>query len=173
MNLGLIIWFIMGGLILHFFMANFLNMVLMVHKDEAIDSPEKIKEHGLTPILVPGGTYYKEFLDGSPIDLYREIGKRAVMAKDWDDWVDLIRRKILGENTHVLISSDLCCGLPYNAFTPFPVEGLQPWYVWIINKKWALKEELTKHILLFQQVIFLAKATVGTSLYVSLRPSVS
>ena len=81
MNFGLLIWIIIAGFMLHFFMANFLTMMLMKVKDAPIDTVEKINEHSLIPILVPSGTYYKDFLDGSPISLYREIGKRVIIAE--------------------------------------------------------------------------------------------
>ena len=32
------------------------------------------------------------------------------------------------------------------------VGGLDPWYTWFINKKFFLKKELRKHIMIFQQV---------------------
>ena len=133
-------------------MANFLTMMLMKVKDAPIDTVEKINEHSLIPILVPSGTYYKDFLDGSPIPLYREIGKRAIIAENWTDWTGRIREGVLDSNTHVVLASNLCCGLAYADFTPFPLEGHAPWYIWIINRKWKLREQLTRHILIFQQV---------------------
>ena len=137
---------------MHFFMANFLNMMLMRVKDAPIDTVEKINENSLIPILVPSGTYFKDFLDGSPISLYRDIGKRAIIAEDWTDFEGLIREGVLDLNTHVVLASNLCCGLAYADFTPFPLEGNPPWYIWIINRKWKLREQLTRHILIFQQV---------------------
>ena len=120
--------------------------------EEAVDTPEEIHEHGLIPILVPGGTYFREFFDGSPVPLYREIGKDAIMAKNWSDWVYLVKELVLKRNTHVVVSSDLCCGLIYNDFVTNRIDALSPWFVWIINKKWQLKEQLAKHIMKFQQV---------------------
>ena len=152
MNFLLIIWYVMGGFILLFFTANFLNMILMMRKDDPTDTVEKISERGLIPILVPSGSYYKEFLDGSTISLYRELGKQAVMAEDWNDFERLIRSGVLDSNTHVVLSSNLCCGLPFKSFYAFPLDGHPPWYIWIINRRWPMREQLTKHILIFQQV---------------------
>ena len=120
--------------------------------EEAIDTPEEIHEAGLIPILLPSGTYFREFFDGSPIPMYREIGKDAIMAKDWADWVNLVKELVVEKNTHVVVSSDLCCGLRYDDFVNNPIDAIPPWFVWIINKKWKLKEHLTKHIIQFQQV---------------------
>ena len=120
--------------------------------EEALGTPEEIHEAGLIPILLPGGGYHREFFDGSPVPMFREIGKDAIQAKDWDDWVNLVKELVVAKNTHVVVSSDLCCGLIYGDFVTNRIHALPPWFVWIINKKWQLKEQLTKHIMKFQQV---------------------
>ena len=168
MNIGLIIWFIMGGLILHFFMANFLNMMLMKYNENPIDTVEKINELGLIPILVPSGSYYKEFLDGSKIPVYQELGKRAVIPEDWDDCSDLIQRGIVDSHTHVLLASFLPCCFPYKDFDAFPLDGHPPWYVWIINRRWQQKEQLTMHIMIFQQVHFCQAQPISSSRWLRL-----
>ena len=124
----------------------------MIRKDKPIDTIEKLNELELIPILVPSGIYFKEFLDGSTLPLYRELGKRAVMAEDWDDFRNLIQSGILDSNTHVGLASNLPCCFAYADFLNFPLEGHPPWYVWIINRKWQMREDLTKHILIHQQV---------------------
>ena len=121
--------------------------------EEAVDTPEEIHEHGLIPILVPGGSYFRDFFDKSPIPLYQEIGKDAIQAKDWTDWCNLVKELVLKRNTHVVVSSDLACGFLYADFIASRIDAIPPWYVWIINKKWQLKEELAKHIMKFQQVL--------------------
>ena len=124
----------------------------MPQYEEAVDTPEEIHERGLIPILLPFSTYQRDFFDKSPIPMYREIGKNAIMAKNWTDWVNLIKELILKRNTHVVVSSDLCCGLMYDDFVSHRIDAIPPWGVWIINKKWELKEQLSKHIMKFQQV---------------------
>ena len=121
--------------------------------EEAVDTPEEIHEHGLSPILLPFTEYHREFFDGSPIPLYKEIGKDAIQSKNWTDWVNLVKELVLKRNTHVVVSSDLCCGLNYDDFVSNRIDAISPWFVWIINKKWQLKEELAKHIMKFQQVL--------------------
>ena len=107
----------------------------------------------MIPILVPGGSYFRDFFDKSPIPLYQEIGKDAIQAKDWADWCDLVNELVLKRNTHVLVSSDLYCEVIYDEFVASRIDAIPPCFVWIINKKWQLKDQLTKHILKFQQVL--------------------
>ena len=127
-------------------------MLLIPSYTDKINTIEKINEKGLIPILVPGGITYQKHLDESPSPLYREFGKRAVLSNNWTTFGNLIQEGVLEANTHVLVSSDLPCCFNYTDFWGFVMDSVDPWYVWIINKKWDMKEQLTRLILLLQQV---------------------
>ena len=153
-NLVLLTWVLTGGLLLQGFLANFRAMLLLPAMSKPFDTAEEILDNGMIPIILPGGTFWQDLLDNSPNPIYQKLGERSVMPKDWDELRLMAEEKIVGANTHAWITSDLIGGMYYKDYHPSKevVEGADPWYVWIVNKKWPLKDQLAKHILLFQQV---------------------
>jgi hypothetical protein len=63
-------------------------------------------------------------------------------------------KKILEDNSHALVSQYLTGEMSYWDYhkSEESLEGYTPWFVWLINKKWPLKEQLAKHLLRVQQV---------------------
>ena len=137
------------------FLANLRAMLLLPAMSKPLDTAEELLDAGIIPIITPGGTFWQDLLDESPNPIYQQLGERAVMAKDWDELRLLAKEKIVGANTHAWITQDLVGGMDYKDFYPSKevLEGSTPWYLWIVNKKWPLKDQLAKHIHLFQQVL--------------------
>ena len=139
------------------FLANFLTMLLLPIKEKPVDSIEDVVDRKLTPIIYPGATYITDMMDKYEDEEKWKMGKRTINPVDEAELRELIWDKVLyGEDKYVWITQYLIYGsdMMYRDFhvSKEPVGGLQPWYIWFLNKKFVLKEELQKHIMLFQQV---------------------
>ena len=98
----------------------------------------------ITPILWPGAEIWIQFFAASPDPNYQEISQRLVIAKDWDEYDDMVR-KVTSTGMFADIGT-----LPY----VWP-EEYEDWYrstetirgdyqyeVHLTNKKWPLKKVL-------------------------------
>ena len=139
------------------FLANFLTMLLLPIEEKTVDSIDDVVERKLTPIIYPGATYITDMMDKYEDEEQWKMGKRIINPVDLADLRALIWDKILyGEDKYVWITQYLIPGseMQYRDFhiSKEQVGGLDPWYIWYLNKKFFLKEKLQKHIMLFQQV---------------------
>ena len=75
--------------------------------EEPIDSAKQLIENNITLFDVPGGEYWVQFLANSPIPEYQTLSKLMIIAKDWDEYGLLVEDGIIGNGTHVQMSSFL------------------------------------------------------------------
>ena len=98
----------------------------------------------ITPILWPGGEKYIALFAASPDPDYQEISRRFVIAKDWDEFEDMV-----GKVTSTGMFADMGT-IPWA-----PLEEFNDWYRsskaipgdqlyggHIANKNWPLKKVL-------------------------------
>ena len=122
--------------------------------ERPLDSAKDILEQGLISITKSGG-WYENLLQKSANPATQKLGEKVLLTEEFQP-TDLIFEKVLSKKTHVWIINYIPRAeyLPYEAFhiSRDTVDGTDPWFNWIANKKWSLKENLEKHILRFQQV---------------------
>ena len=154
-NFVLISWAVLGSVIAYAFLANFLTMLIKPVLEKPIDSVQTIVDRGMVPITLDGGQYYIEFLKSSANPIYRQLAEIAINPKDKEERLGLMKERILNDATGVYIGT----AIDQDEFEPSEfykskdiLEGMNPYTVWMVNKKWPLSEKLAKHILLYQQV---------------------
>ena len=150
----ILVWSTFGGVILYAFHSNFLSMLISPIIEKPLDTAEDILERGLIPIMKGGGVY-KNLLQKSSNKATKKLGENVLFTEEFQP-TGLIFEKVLSEKTHAWITSYITCSdtLPYENFhiSRDTIDGTNPWFVWIMNKKWSHKESLERHILYFQQV---------------------
>ena len=154
-NFVLISWAVLGSVISYAFLANFLTMLIKPVLEKPIDSVQTIVDRGMVPITYDSGQYYIEVLKSSANPLYRQLAEIAINPKDKEERLNLMKDQILNDGTSVYIGA----GVDRDELEPSDfykskdvLEGMNPYTVWIVNKKWPLSEKLAGHILLYQQV---------------------
>ena len=161
MNFVLITWALFGGLFIYAFLANFRTMLLMPQYGKPLDSAQEILDRGMIPIVMEGADFWKHHLLESSNPVYQKLGEIVVVPKDYDTVIKMAREDIQGGNTHVFLSS-ITYVVEWVSFdgnisgeyheSKEVLEGTNPLYGDILNKKWALGEEYSYHLLLFHQV---------------------
>ena len=154
-NAVLIFWAVLGSVIGYAFLANFLTMLIKPVLEEPIDSVQTIVDRGMVPITYYNGQFWKEFLKSSANPMYRQLANITIVPKDKNEWLNLIKERILKDGTSVYMISKI----PTDELDPADfykskdvLEGDYPYGGWIVNKKWPLSEKLSQHILRWQQV---------------------
>ena len=74
-------WCVFGGLLLHFFEANFLAILLKTNYEKPVDTAEDVLDRGLEVIYPPGGESIVEMWKNSPDEITRKLAERTVVAK--------------------------------------------------------------------------------------------
>ena len=83
-----------GGFILHFLHSNYLTVLLKPSYEEPVETAADLIKRDITPFIMPGGEMYKQFFAASSDPIYQEISRRLVIAKDWDEYEDMVRQVI-------------------------------------------------------------------------------
>ena len=145
-NLVFTIWAVFGGFILHFLLSNYLTVLLMPSYEEAVETTEDLIKRNITPVFVPMGKIIVQIFAGSPDPNYQEISRRLVIAKDWDDYDDMLRKV-----TSTGMFADIG-GAPwyFNSTEEYKywyrssetIAGNNPYPGHLANKKWPLKKVL-------------------------------
>ena len=154
-NFVLISWSVHGSVIGYAFLANLLTMLIKSVLEKPIDSVQDIVDRGMVPITLDGGQYYIDFLRSSAKPLHKQLAEIAISPKDFEEWLNLMKERVLEDGTSVYMGSEIFSDKldPADFYSSKDVvEGMNPWMVWIVNKKWPLSEKLAQHILIYQQV---------------------
>ena len=77
----LLLWCLCGGLLLHFFEANFLTILLKPNYEKAVDTAQEVLDRGLEVIYPPGGESMVEMWKNSADEITRKLAERTVVAK--------------------------------------------------------------------------------------------
>ena len=140
------IWAVFGGFILHFLLCNWLTVLLTPSYEEPVETAKDLINRNITPLIGPGGEIYKQVFAASPDQNYREISRRFFIAKDWNEYDDMVH-KVTSTGMYAVMST-----LPPTWVVP--EEEYKDWYrstetiagdwieysVHLSNKKWPLKK---------------------------------
>ena len=146
-NLVFTIWAVFGGFILHFLLSNYLTVLLRPSYEEPVETAADLIKRDITPFFMPGGEIYKQAFAASSDPVYQEISRRLVIAKDWDEYEDMVSK---------VISTGLFADIgPVPDVWYVPEEEYKYWYKssettignypyvgHFTNKKWPLQKVL-------------------------------
>ena len=76
-----LLWCVFGGLLLHFFECNILDILLKINYEKPVDSAQDVLDRGLTVISYPGAESLLEIEKNSPSAITRAIAKMTVVPK--------------------------------------------------------------------------------------------
>ena len=93
---------------------------------------------------MPGGEIMRQFFAASPDPIYQEISRRLVIAKDWDEYYDMVRKVIstgmyadMGTLPWIFNSTEEYKDWYKSTET---IAGDFPYIIHLPNKKWPLKK---------------------------------
>ena len=146
-NLVFTIWAVFGGFILHFLLSNYLTVLLRPSYEEPAENAADLLKRDITPIITPGGEIYRQIFEASLDPDYQEIARRLVVAKDYDEYYDMVGK---------VISTGMFADIgTFPDYRTVPEEEYKNWYrssqkiagpfpyaAHLINKKWPLKKVL-------------------------------
>ena len=144
-NLVYTIWAVFGGFILHFLLCNYLTVLLRPSYEEPVETAADLIKRDITPFLYPGAEIFLQFFAASTVPNYQEISKRLIIAKDWGEYGDLMR-KVISTGKFADINN-----YPDHWYVPEEeyktwyksseaIGGLNPYAGHLSNKKWPMKK---------------------------------
>ena len=112
-----------------------------------METAEDLINRNITPFLTPVAEIYIQMFAASPDPIYQEISRRIILAKDYDEYDDMV---------HKVISTGMYANMgtfPSTAVVPEEdykywyrsteaIPGDNPYAVHLSNKKWPLKKVL-------------------------------
>ena len=151
------LWAVFGGFILHFLLCNWLTVLLTPSYEEPVDTAKDLINRNIIPFIYPGAEIWRQFFAASPDPIYQEISRRLVIAKDWDEYYDMVE-KVTSTGMYAEIGS-----VPpiYNSTEEYKdwyrstetIAGDFPYQVHLSNKKWPLKKVLKAHLSLLKSFL--------------------
>ena len=76
-----LLWCVFGGLLLHFFECNILDILLKTTYMKPVDTAQDVLDNNLTVIQIPGSESILEIMKNSPSAVNRALVKRTVVPK--------------------------------------------------------------------------------------------
>ena len=110
-----------------------------------MDTAADLIERDITPFLWPGAEMWISFFADHPDPNYQEISRRLVIAKDWNEYVDMVR-KVISTGLYANIQTRPPCFKDCTEeFKDWyrsseRILGNYPYLVHLSNKKWPLKK---------------------------------
>ena len=146
-----------GGFILHFLLCNWLTVLLRPSYEEPVETTQDVIERNITPFYAPGSQIMKQIFAASPDPIYHEISKRLVIAKDWDEFDDMMG-KVISTGVYAFPHT-LPWRVPEEEFKDWyrsteTIPGMNPYAVHLSNKKWPLKKVLILYTGKFKTLYF-------------------
>ena len=141
-NLVFTIWALFGGFILHFLLSNYLTVLLKPSYEEPVETAEDLVKRNIIPFYAPGGEHIRQLFAASQDPNYREIAKRLHVAKNWDEYLDLVR-KVNSTGMYSDIGNfpwiwDTNEEVKYWYQSSETLGGDHPYIIHLANKKWPL-----------------------------------
>ena len=154
-NLILLLWFFLGGVCQWGFEGNILSLMFKAVFEDPVDTAQDIDDRGLIPFVYPGQQFYVDFLASSDNPLYTKLANITVIPKTWEAFWILIQHGVQGNATHVFLGNTIWGYMRrfgrYH-YSQELLEGAFGYGGFIVNKHYYLRNDLAKHILIFQQV---------------------
>ena len=159
MTLIFLIWGLFGGLLVYFFQANFLKVLLRPQYEKPVNSVKDIIERGMIPFVEDRAYFYKDHLLQSPNPLHQQLGDIMVVPKDDEEQSRMFVDDIQGGNTHVYLGVLMDYEYEFGGYSKGDyykskdvLEGLSPYGGNILNKKWEYGDAYNHHLLIYHQV---------------------
>ena len=146
-NLIFTIWAVFGGFILHFLLSNYLTVLLKPSYEVPVETATDLIKRDIIPFLYPGSEIFLQiFADSSDPD-YQEISRRIVVAKDWNEYEDMVHKVISTGNFAQIGPVPAPWFVPEENYKHWyrsseTVRGFNPHGGHLSNKKWPLKKVL-------------------------------
>ena len=145
-NLVFTIWAVFGGFILHFILCNWLTVLLTPSYEKPVETAKDMINRDIIPYLWPGAEIYIQFFAASPDPIYQEISRRFVIAKDLDEYDDMMG-KVISTGMFADIGSEPYWRVPEEEYKDWyrsteTIGGSYPYNIHLSNKKWPLKKVL-------------------------------
>ena len=104
-----------------------------------MDTAADIIKRDITPFLWPGAETWIHFFANSPNPNYKEISRRLIIAKDWDEYEDMVRKVI---STGLFADIGTIPWYKYKSWyrSSMTIAGDNPYVTHLTNKKWPLKK---------------------------------
>ena len=112
-----------------------------------METSADLVKRDITPFLMPSSEIWLSFFSNSLDPNYQEISQRFVIAKDWDEYEDMVR-KVISTGLYASMGTDPWC-FDYSDCTEQykdwyksseRIAGKYPYTVHLPNKKWPLKK---------------------------------
>ena len=144
-NLVYTIWALFGGFILHFLLCNYLTVLLRPRYEEPVETAANLIERDMTPFFVPGGEFYRHFLNSSGDRDYQKISQKLVIPNSWDEYDDMVSKvtstglfALIGTAPDPMVVTEKEYKYWYRSSEI--VQGDNPYQIHLANKKWPLKK---------------------------------
>ena len=107
-------------------------------------------DQNITIYMFPYADGWRKFMLESPTLEYGILGKNMIIADDWDHFDKISEYDVMDNGTHAQLASylspyELDMGRWYRSKEKFEKE---PYFGFLSNKKWHLKEVITSHLTL-------------------------
>ena len=143
-NLIYTIWAVFGGFILHFLLSNYLSVLLRPTYETPVETAEDIVKRDIIPFMSDGYEIYRQMFAASSDPNYQEISRRLIIANDWDEYNELVRKV----NSTGLYADIQTFPAWFNSTDEWnywyksteTIAGDHPFTLHIKNKKWPLKK---------------------------------
>ena len=76
-----LLWCVFGGLLVHFFECNILDILLKTNYEKPVNNAQDILDRGLKIITSPGSESILEIMRNSPSDATRKLAKMTIVPK--------------------------------------------------------------------------------------------
>ena len=125
----------------------FIDPSLRPSYEPFVDTAADIIERDITPFLIPGADIWVRFFADSQNSNYQEISRRFLIAKDWDEYQDMVRKVVstglYGEIGTIPWCFEDCTEEFKDWYRSSErISGLYPYQIHLSNKKWPLKKVL-------------------------------
>ena len=156
MHIVFIVWNIFGGILIYFYLAGFLEILLSKQSEEPVDTAQQILDRGLVPFVWIVEDWYLTMLEDSPIPALQEIARKTIVPDTLNHYLELCKEGILEARTHVLFGTMIDGDEEYYYgeyyWSRDPVPGSIPYGAAIMNKKWPYAEQYNHHLMIITEV---------------------
>ena len=146
-NIIYTIWAVFGGFILHFMLSNYLSVLLKPSFEEPVETAADLIKRDITPFIQPWSEMFRQMFAASSDPNYQEISRRLIVAKDVDEYEDLLSKVIstgLFADIRTLPPPWLITEEEFKYWyrSSETLPGDYPYSIHLTNKKWPLKKVL-------------------------------
>ena len=106
-----------------------------------VETAKDLIDRNIIPFITPGSEMYRQLFAASSDPIYQEISRRLVVAKDWDEFGDM-----MGKVTSTGMYARIGSGYKDWYRSTETIVAVYPYTGHLTNKKWPLKKVLLSSI---------------------------